>query len=393
MSRQKTFAARRSAFERTINALTSDVLARRARGDALLDLTVSNPTAEGLALPYDRRAITAALADEAALRYAPEPFGLPAARAAAAASLTHPPSPERVLLTASTSEAYAFVFKLLCDPGDEVLVPEPSYPLFEHLARLEGVRLVPYRLAYDGAWHVDLASVRAGATRPDVRAVLVVSPNNPTGSYLKKDELAALGALGLPIVSDEVFADYPLLADDTRAETARIASDVLTFSMGGLSKSCGLPQMKLAWTAVTGPEPEVDEALARLEIIADAYLSASAPVQVALPALLAAGSVTRRGIHERVRANADLVERALRAAGSPATLLRVEGGWTACLRLPKTEREDAWVRGLLAQGVLVQPGAYYDFAEEPMIVLSLLTAPREIEAGLERLIAHVARFA
>lgn len=393
MSQHKSFGARRSDFERTINALTTDVLARRASGRPLLDLTRSNPTDPDLAFPYDAEAIRAALADDGALRYAPEPFGLEAARAAASASLPSPPGADRIFLTASTSEAYAYLFKLLCDPGDAVLVPEPSYPLFEHLARLEGVRLAPYRLAYDGAWHVDHDSVRAAAAG-GARAVIVVSPNNPTGSFLKRDELARLSELGLPIVSDEVFAEYALMADQTRARTARESDRVLTFSMGGLSKSCGLPQMKLAWTAVTGPAADVEEALARLEIIGDAYLSASAPVQVALPTLLSVGSVTRDAIRDRARRNVTAIGATLAGAASPATLLRVEGGWTACVRLPKTRGEDAWVRGLLAEeGVLVQPGAYYDFAEEPMIVLSLLTAPRDLDEGLTRLVGHVARHA
>ena len=244
----------RSAHDPRLNALS--VALDRARGDGgeLLDLTVANPTRAGI--PYAHEEILRALGDARALEYAPEPFGIASAREAVARAVGEHGraiDPSRVMLTASTSEAYSFLFKLLCDPGDELLVPQPSYPLFEHLATFESVRLVPYALAYDGAWHVDLPSVTR-AIGPRTRAVLVVSPNNPTGSYLKKDELRALAATGLPIVSDEVFARYPLREDATRAGSALDAADEasLVFAMGGVSKLAALPQMKLAWTLVAG---------------------------------------------------------------------------------------------------------------------------------------------
>lgn len=347
-------------------------------------MTVSNPTSAGI--PYAEREILEALGRPECLRYEPEPFGLPAAREIVGKMLAVDPA--RVVLTASTSEAYSLLFKLLCDEGDEALVPQPSYPLFDHLAQLEGVRLVPYRLAYDGRWHVDMDSVRRAAG-PRTRAILVVSPNNPTGSYLKRDELAALASLGLPIVSDEVFAEYPLREDAARARTALETSETLVFALGGLSKLVGLPQMKLGWIATGGPEPRVREALARLELACDAFLSVGAPVQHALPALLSSGATTREAISARTRANLVALRAAL--AGSAATLLDVEGGWYAILRLPRTRSEEEWTLDLLRSArVLVQPGHFFDFAEEPFVVASLLTQPEAFQEGVARLVNRVA---
>jgi aspartate/methionine/tyrosine aminotransferase len=378
----------RSAFNRELNPLA---VALHARERPFLDLTVSNPTAAKV--PYDVPAILDALRDERALAYRPEPFGLRDARDALTSRIELAPPADRILLTASTSEAYGLLFKLLCDPGDQVAIPEPSYPLFEHLATLEHVTLVPYRLAYDGAWHVDLDSVRATVTEK-TRALVVVSPNNPTGSFLKRDEHAALATLGLPLVSDEVFAEYAFGGGDDprRMRTARERTEVLSFSMGGLSKSAGLPQMKLGWTCITGPSAEVREATERLEIIADAYLSPSAPVQIALPRLLDATASTQRAIRERVIANRQSLETLLARSAAPISLLHAEGGWTACARLPRTYPEEEWVLGLLDRAdVLVQPGAFYDFADEPYIVLSLLVPPANFAEGTERLVDFVKR--
>jgi aspartate/methionine/tyrosine aminotransferase len=304
----------------------------------------------------------------------------------------HAIDPSRVMLTASTSEAYSFLFKLLCDPGDAVLVPAPSYPLFEHLATFESVRLVPYALAYDGAWHVDLPSV-SRAIDERTRAILVVTPNNPTGSYLKKHELTALAATGLPIVSDEVFARYPLRSDPRRAATALEATDAasVVFAMSGLSKLAALPQMKVAWTCVGGRDSKrVSEAIARLELIADSFLSVSAPVQHALPALLASGRTAEAAIRARARTNlARLCERQARA-GRAATVLDCEGGWYATVRLPRTRTEEAWALRLLEQdGVYVHPGYFFDFAEEAYVVVSLLTPETAFDEGIARLLARV----
>ncbi len=373
-------------------ALEPNALARalgRLAGRPLLDLTESNPTRAAIA--GDAAAILADLASPAALRYEPHPFGLPAARDLVARELSSARAAvdgSRVVLTASTSEAYAFLFKLLCDPGDEILVPRPSYPLFAHLAQLECVRVVPYRLAYDGAWHVDLASVRAAVTAR-TRAIVTVSPNNPTGSYLKKEEVEALGALGLPIVSDEVFARYPLRDDPTRAPTALGARGApLVFALGGLSKLAGLPQMKLAWMAVGGESEQVDGAMARLEVIADAFLSVGAPVQHALGAILASSAAARESIGARTLDNLRWLEGAVR--GSAASVLDVEGGWYATVRLPRTRSEEAWALAFLEHdGVHVHPAHFFDFDDEAYVVVSLLTAEGTFREGMQRLLARV----
>jgi aspartate/methionine/tyrosine aminotransferase len=379
----------RSAFDLSLNPLARALARARAAGRPILDLTESNPTRA--ALPYTAGGILAAIARPEALRYEPAPFGLAPAREAVARDLSAhgpPVDPGRVLLTASTSEAYAFLFKLLCDPGDEVLVPRPSYPLFEHLAQLEAVRAVPYRLAYDGAWHVDLASLQAAVSQR-TRAVVVVSPNNPTGSYVKRSELDALASLGLPIVSDEVFARYPLREDGTRALSALEAREApLVFALGGLSKLAALPQMKAAWIAVGGRGPQAEDALERLEVIADAFLSVGTPVQHALPELLASCGAVRAAVVARTRANLD----ALRAAtgGSAVSVLDAEGGWYATLRLPRTRPEEDWVVAFLdADDVYVHPGHFFDFEDEAYAVVSLLTAEPALREGARRIVSRV----
>ncbi len=378
----------RSHFDLAENALTKAIARARSQGRTLLDLTESNPTHANL--PYPERAILDALGDARALTYEPLPFGLRSAREAAARSIGR--DPERVFLTASTSEAYAFLFKVLCDPGDEALVPAPSYPLFEHLATLEGVRLVPYRLAYDGAWHVDVDSVHR-ARSDKTRLVLSVSPNNPTGSFLKRHELRALAALGLPIVSDEVFADYGFGEDEARVKTVLEETNVLTFALSGLSKAAALPQMKAAWTCVGGPEAEVKAVLERLEIVADSFLSVSTPVQHALPALLASREATASAIRARTARNLESLRGQVHPrVPSPASILDVEGGWYATLRIPRTKSEEAWVVGLVEEdGVVVHPGAFFDFEDEAHLVVSLLTEERVFDEGITRVLASVAR--
>jgi hypothetical protein len=298
----------------------------------------------------------------------------------------------RVVLTASTSEAYAFLFKLLCEPGDEVLVPSPGYPLFDFLAALESVRVRSYALAHDGEWHLDLASL-AAAVGPRTRAVVTVNPNNPTGAFLKRDELRALEALcagrALALVSDEVFADFPFRDDPRRQASVARDGPALAFALGGLSKSCALPQLKLAWIAVTGPERERTEALARLEVIADTYLSVSTPVQVAAPELLARREELQAPVRERVRANLALLRSRI-PSDSSASLLEPEGGWYAVLRVPATiPEEERVVRLLEAHDVLVHPGYFFDFPSEAFLVASLLTPPRAFAAGIDRVLADL----
>lgn len=374
------------------NALSRALDARRRRGVAVADLTESNPTRVGLHYPP---ALLAGLAHPEGLVYDPQPLGLWAARAAVAADFRRRGiviSADRVAITASTSEAYALLFKLFCDAGDAILVPRPSYPLFEHLARLESVTAVPYDLEYHGAWRIDLDSVRRAAG-PRVKALLIVSPNNPTGSFLHRDDLAALSALAAthdwPIIGDEVFADYPL-DPAPAAVSVMAASDVLTLSLGGLSKSAGLPQVKLGWIGFGGPAARVDAALAAFEIVADTYLSVSTPVQVAAPSLIAHGALVRAQILARARQNLATL-RTLAAAYPSIAVLPVEGGWSAVLQVPAVRSEDALALELLDQDdVLVHPGYFFDFPREAYVVLSLLPAPPVFEPAVIRVLRRAA---
>jgi aspartate/methionine/tyrosine aminotransferase len=343
-------------------------------------------------VPYEGARILTALSDPRALTYEPDPRGLGSARQAIAEEwrdLGVSISAERVLLTASTSEAYGFLFKLLCDPGDEVLVPAPSYPLFEHLAGFEGVRSVPYALGFDGAWFIDFERLsRARSER--TRAIIVVSPNNPSGHYLRRAELERLAELGLPLISDEVFASYALRRPPDAARSALETDRTLVFALSGLSKLAALPQLKAAWIGVGGPEAAVGEALSRLELIADSYLSVGAPVQLALPELLRARASSEAHILDRLRANLGVLEHAVK--DTPISVLPVEGGWYAVARLPRTQSEEAWALGLLReQRVLAQPGYFYDFADEPFLVLSLLSPEAVFSLGVARLVEHVRR--
>lgn len=383
--------SRRTGWTRAPNRLSAAVAARRLSGAPLLDLTETNPTRAGLRAPAD---VLAALADPAALAYEPEPRGRRAAREAIAADGRRRGveiDPDRLWLTASTSEAYAFAFKLLCDPGDTILVPRPSYPLFEYLAGLESVHVQSYPLRYDGAWHIDLGEL-ADAFTERTRAIVAVSPNNPTGSFVKTAEADALRALAArhdaAILSDEVFADFPLRADSGRARTLFADGPALTLCLGGLSKSCGLPQLKLAWMAIAGPAAARAEASARLEIVADTYLSVSTPVQHAAPAVLARAEELQAPILDRIRANLAILRDA--AAGTPATLLDVEGGWSAVLHVPATRSEEEWAIALAEQdGVLVHPGYFFDFPREAYLVLSLLPPADVFAEGVAKIRGRV----
>jgi alanine-synthesizing transaminase len=368
------FSARLPPHAET-NRLTLALAALRERGEPIIDLTESNPTKAGLPYPAD---LLAPLADARALRYEPHPLGLASARAAVAADHARRGvtiDPAHVVLTASTSEAYTWLFKLLCDPGASVLVPRPSYPLFEHLTRLEGVRAEPYDLEYQGRWEIDFGSLWHAPA--DARAVLVVSPNNPTGSYVSAHEFDRLQAFcrdrGCALVADEVFADFPLEADNAITDLAARA-DVLAFTLGGLSKSAGLPQLKLGWMVSGGPAARREQAMAGIELIADSFLSVSTPVQIAAPELLARAAPVRAAIHARVRRNLDLARCA--AAQVPACeVLRAEGGWCAVVRIPALRTEEEFTIHLLeSEGILVHPGYFFDFPAEAFIVVSLLPA-------------------
>jgi hypothetical protein len=366
------------------------VEALRAEGAAFVDLTESNPTRAGIPYPDD---LLAPLADPRALRYEPRPFGLESARAAVAADQHRRGAqvdPADVVLTASTSEAYSWLFKLLCDPGATVLVPRPSYPLFEHLTQLEGVRAQPYALEYHGRWQIDFASLAAAPA--DARAVIVVSPNNPTGSCITERELERLVALcrdrGWAIIADEVFADYVFEPRDVVTDIASRAG-VLSFTLAGLSKTIGLPQLKLGWMIVGGPPRERRDALAALELIADSFLSVAAPVQLAAAELLRNGAPARAAIQQRTRQNLDALREA--AARHPACdVLRADGGWSAIVRLPSTHGEERLVLDLLRhERILVHPGFFFDFPDETYVVVSLLI-DRDIFSDS---VARVLRFA
>jgi hypothetical protein len=364
----------------------------RAAGREVLDLSLSNPTQVGL--DYPAAEILRALADARALEYRPEPCGVAAARTAVAADYARRGavvSPDHIVLSASSSESYSMLFKLLGDPGQAVLCPEPSYPLFEYLARLEGLVPRPYHLCYDGRWRVDLSSLDVDGAA----ALVLVSPNNPTGSFVCAEDLDRLGEAaareGLALIVDEVFADFALApATDAVAAVAARPSPALTFSLGGLSKSCALPQMKLGWLAASGPAALVEAAMPRLELVADTYLSVATPVQLALPRLLAAGASLRASLLERIRRNRRALAGRL-GADSPCTLLPAEAGWSAILRVPAVMSDEQWAMTLLAQeGVLVQPGYFFDLHLGATLVCSLIVDPRVFDRGIERLLARVA---
>jgi alanine-synthesizing transaminase len=363
---------------------------RRASGASILDLTESNPTAAGFTYPAE--AILSALADPRSLRYEPAAAGLPSARAAVSDYYSGRVIADRILLTASTSEAYAFVFKLLADPGDEVLVPAPSYPLFDYLAALDAVRVVQYPLVYNAAWTIDFDALARSIT-PRSRAIVLVNPNNPTGSFLKQRELGPLLTLcrkyNLAIVSDEVFADYGFDNDARLLRSLTDVEDVLTFCLSGLSKVAALPQLKLGWVVTGGPLADRQKAFERLELIADTYLSVSAPVQWAATTLLGLRGQLQQQILKRCRANRDFLASQI-GASSPWSLLTTEGGWYAVLEAPRIQSEEEWVLNLLKQdGVLVQPGFFFDFEREAFLVMSLLTREDVFQEGVRRVLARV----
>jgi alanine-synthesizing transaminase len=373
------------------NRLTEALRALRARREPLIDLTESNPTRAGFEYPPD---LLAPLGEARGLRYAPSPLGAMGARRAVAADyerqgVTVPP--ERIALTASTSDGYSLLFKLLANAGDEVLVPRPSYPLFDHLTRLDLVVTRYYDLDVHGSWSIDFASLERAIT-PRTRAVLVVSPNNPTGSFIAADELDRLAAIcasrDIAIIADEVFADYEL-EPGAASRAGRVATrrDVLSFALGGLSKSVGLPQVKLGWVAVGGPDRLAAEALERLELVCDTYLAVSTPVQLAAAELLHRGAAVRSQIASRIVANCRALQTAV--AGAPSCrVLRSEGGWCAVLQVPSLESEEDLVLRLLADGVLTHPGYFFDFPRESFLIVSLLPPEASFADGVSRVLRH-----
>jgi len=389
--------SRRTGWKLAVNRFTEAQREVVAGGKEVIDLTVSNPTRAKLPvdLAHDQHEIAKALVDPRIADYDPQPKGLLVARESVKAYYQERQieiDVESLILTTSTSEGYSHVFRLLCDPGDEVLVPKPSYPLFEFLADLQDVKLVPYPLLYDHGWQIDLPSIEK-ATTTRTRAIVLVHPNNPTGSYVKSLERSALNAFcsgrDLALVVDEVFLDYPL--DDESRESFVSNSGALTFTLSGVSKISGLPQMKLAWIATSGPAEVADQALARLEVIADTYLSMSAPVHLASGPMLEQRHRIQPALLKRAQAN--LLELDRQLAGQKACArLHVEGGWYAVLRVPATQTDEELVIKLLREcSVLVHPGHFYDFPSDGYLVVSLIAPEDEFRGGIHRVLEYLAK--
>jgi alanine-synthesizing transaminase len=380
----------RTGWTREENPIARALAARRAAGAPLLDLAESNPTACGFA--YDSALARGFLAGEL-LSYRPDPRGMLPAREAVCEYYREravPLSTDELVLTSGTSEGYSFVFRLLCNPGDEILIPSPGYPLFEFLADLSDVRLSRYPLVYDQRWQIDLAALE-GAVTARTRAIIVVHPNNPTGHYSGPGERRRLAGFcreqRIALIADEVFLDFPVR--DAAPVSFAGPGESLTFTLSGISKICGLPQMKLAWIAVGGPEKEKREALARLEVIADAYLSVGTPVQVAAPALLGTRREFQPQALARIRANLATLDAQLKEQGVSGRL-ECEGGWNAVLRVPSAGSDEQLTCGLLREkGVLVHPGHFYDFAQPGHLIVSLIVPEREFARGIRELLSYL----
>jgi alanine-synthesizing transaminase len=379
----------RTAWNRVTNRLSEALSSHRASRKPLFDLSISNPTECGFY--YDERSIIRALCSPATLQYHPDPRGLPLARHAVAeyyAERNQHVSVDDIILTTSTSEAYSFAFRLLCNAGEELLVPTPSYPLFDFLADIQDVKIMPYPLVYDHGWQIDLHGLRQAIT-PRTRGIIVVHPNNPTGNLVNSLELAALNQLcseqQMAIIADEVFLDFSLR--QKRAASFSANAGALTFTMSGLSKVAGLPQMKLAWLVASGPEQEKREALGRLEIIADTYLSMNAPVQLAAPEFLRQRHTFQKQLMARVRTNLEELDHQI-AGQKHCTRLEIEGGWYSVLRIPATRSDEDLALALLEQqGVFVHPGHFYDFAQDGYLIVSLITPQQEFAEGTRRLLS------
>jgi alanine-synthesizing transaminase len=374
------------------NRLTEAIDEARRRGVKILDLTVSNPTRVGLT--YDDAKILQSLSSPQAMGYDPQPKGLSCARSAVTeyyqAQRGISVDPEHLILTTSTSEGYSFVFRLLCNPGDEVLIPKPSYPLFDFLADLQDVKLISYPLIYDHGWQIDLHSLRNAITKK-TRALVVVHPNNPTGSYVHSEEYKSLRSVchehELAVIADEVFLDYALTGPPQQSFVTN--DSVLTFTLSGISKISALPQMKVAWIAASGPPEEVEGAMRRLEIIADTYLSMNAPLQCATPVLLEQRLAIQTQLLDRVSANLAELDRQL-ASQTMCQRLIVEGGWYAVLRVPVTQSDEELAIDLVRnESVLVHPGHFYDFPSDGHLVLSLINIEREFADGLQRILRRI----
>src|SRR5258708_3132162 len=380
----------RNGWNVEINRLSHKRAELRASGQTILALTRSHPTECGFS--DDQERIQNALARPESLRYQPDPRGIKSARRAVSAYYQQQQvqmAANDLILVSGTSEAYSFIFRLLCNPGDEVLIPAPSYPLFDFLADLCDVKLVRYPVLYDHGWQIDFAAL-AAASSPRTKALIVVHPNNPTGHYASPAEQSKLADFcvqrRIALIADEVFLDFAL--NNARAQSFVSLNKALTFTLSGLSKICGLPQMKLAWIAVSGPSHEKAQALARLEVIADAYLSVGTPVQLAAPALFATRAAFQAQVMARVRANLRELDAQL-SAQSECNRLLCEGGWSAILRIPATQSDEDLAIALLAkEGVYVHPGHFYDFARVGHAVASLIVPEDGFAQGIKRTLSH-----
>ena len=383
------FAARTN-WNLKANRLAEALERHKSGGRRLLDLSASNPTECGFR--YDAPAIMRSLCSPASLQYHPDPKGLESAREAVAAYYAERGehvAVDDLILTASTSEAYSFIFRLLCNPGDELLIPTPGYPLFDFLADLNDVKLTRYALFYDHGWHIDMHVLKQAIT-PRTRGIIVVHPNNPTGHFTQPEEISQLNetcsANQMAIIADEVFLDFSLGA---RQKSFATNTGALTFTMSGISKISGLPQMKFAWLAVSGPQDIKREALARLEMIADTYLSLNAPIQLAAPVLLQQRKQFQQQLMARVRANLAEIDSQLIETQHVSRLM-VEGGWYAVLRIPATRPDEELALELLEKhGVYLHPGHYYDFPGDGFLVLSLIAPEEDFKEGVRRLCAHL----
>ena len=387
--------ARRTEWRLAQNRFSQALTAARAHGTKLLDLTVSNPTECGF--EFDSASILNSLCGSESLTYDPQPQGLLSARRAIAdyyktkaIRQEDQVSPEQIFLTTSTSEAYSYLFRLLCDPGDEVLVPRPSYPLFDFLADIQDVKLRRYDLFYDHGWHIDIGGL-PGAISERTRAILIVNPNNPTGSFVHNAELRHLQAFcaehNLALISDEVFLDYEV--ESAAEASVAFSSHCLAFALSGLSKISCLPQMKVAWMVVSGPEELRREAHQRLEVIADTYLSQNAPVQHAIPALLHQRTKIQPQLAKRCRSNLEFVDAQLQTCPE-VQRLRVEGGWYVVLRIPERESDEEVAIELIEKaGVVVHPGHFYDFQSDGYLVLSLITPNAVFAEGLRAVLKRI----
>jgi alanine-synthesizing transaminase len=383
--------ADRTNWNLASNRLAEALTRHRNSGRKLLDLSASNPTECGFR--YDRKATLGALSQPAALEYHPDPRGLLTAREAVSgyySAIGTQVRPEDMILTTSTSEAYSFAFRLLANAGDEILIPAPSYPLFDFLADIQDVKPKPYRLFYDHGWHIDFHALEQTIT-PKTRAVVVVHPNNPTGHFTKREEIARLNeicaARQMAVIADEVFLDFSLASE--RPQSLATNRDALTFTMSGLSKISGLPQMKLAWLAVSGTEDKKREALARLEVIADTYLSLNTPIQLAAEVLLEQRHGFQQQLIQRVRKNRHELDSQLGYQPSMRRL-EVEGGWYAVLRVPVTRHDEELAIELLEKDdVYLHPGHFYGFPGDGYLVISLITPEQDFREGVGRVLSRL----